>query len=1006
MKSNKGNNFRHLLCICLFLLSAHAFGQNQPNGSSYETFNVTINFDKIGHKGFNALYKEPSNFYLPIDDLFDYLKIYRNVSSDGQTIKGYLLLEKNTFEIAYAQMQINYLEKKYPIASGEMILDMGTLYIKKEALERVFGFKIKFDFRSLSADFIADFELPLARFMRLEKARENVKKRQDIIEYDSIMPRNYHWYKPGMLDWSIASNQSKDYMGETRLGIAAGAEILGGETNVWLNYSDKYGFNKNQQQYYWRWVNNNSVFAKQVQIGRIYNSTIATLLAPVDGFIVTNAPSTVRKALGNYMLSDHTEPDWIVELYINNVLMNFTRADASGFYSFKVPIVYGTSKITLRFYGPNGEVRSEEKTYNMPYNLLPIGEFEYRISGGTLLDSIKSKYGRAEANIGLTNWLTVGGGAEYLSTIVNNPGIPFMNFTFQPVAKLIFTGEYAYKVRTKAHLNYSFVNSSVMELNYAKYNQEQKAVIYNYLEEKDISLSTPIRFKRISGFAKTTIREFNYPNFNFYSGEVIFSGYYLNYNINLSNYFNWTDMGSKNVYSNLALGAKLGKGLTIRPSVQFNYTTQTLISLKVEAEKQVFGKGYLSLGYENNLLVNYSSINLSFRYDFSFMSSYLSTYFSNKQIQTSESAKGSFAFGSGNGYVHKDSHEAVGRSGISIEPFIDLNFNGVRDPGEPLAPKLAVKCTGGKVIYLKNDSIVRIIGLDPFVDYSITLSEVNFDNIAWRIAKHTLKVTSDPNQFKRISVAVQAMTEITSMILDKDGKGKGRILVNILDENDKVVAKVITESDGYFSYMGLRPGKYRVEVDKKQLEYLKEYSEPLTVIIGRDFTGDTRDIGTITLADEKPLLKKLPEITNEKDIITDSLNQYMVLFDHNRAEVHPKYMNSLIRLANKLKKYDCIKLEIQGHADSDGSLEYNQILSEKRAKSIMDELIKLGVHPDRLSFKGFGSVITKAGYNNNNQIEKAKNRRVIFKNLSGIDCGDVSKILNAKELMGKKRIKH
>jgi hypothetical protein len=51
--------------------------------------------------------------------------------------------------------------------------------------------------------------------------------------------------------------------------------VFGGELSAWLYYSDKYGFNRNQQRYHWRWVDNNF---KAVTLG---NSRLRTETAGV-----------------------------------------------------------------------------------------------------------------------------------------------------------------------------------------------------------------------------------------------------------------------------------------------------------------------------------------------------------------------------------------------------------------------------------------------------------------------------------------------------------------------------------------------------------------------------------------------------------------------------------------------------------------------------------------------------------------------------------------------------
>jgi outer membrane protein OmpA-like peptidoglycan-associated protein len=48
-------------------------------------------------------------------------------------------------------------------------------------------------------------------------------------------------------------------------------------------------------------------------------------------------------------------------------------------------------------------------------------------------------------------------------------------------------------------------------------------------------------------------------------------------------------------------------------------------------------------------------------------------------------------------------------------------------------------------------------------------------------------------------------------------------------------------------------------------------------------------------------------------------------------------------------------MEIGGYTDSTGSEQYNMALSEKRALSVVNYLIKRGISSDRLKFKGYGN---------------------------------------------------
>jgi outer membrane protein OmpA-like peptidoglycan-associated protein len=75
-----------------------------------------------------------------------------------------------------------------------------------------------------------------------------------------------------------------------------------------------------------------------------------------------------------------------------------------------------------------------------------------------------------------------------------------------------------------------------------------------------------------------------------------------------------------------------------------------------------------------------------------------------------------------------------------------------------------------------------------------------------------------------------------------------------------------------------------------------------------------------------------------------------------------------------------MKIEIGGHTDSKGTKEYNQRLSENRAKSVVNYLINNGINEKRLKYKGYGE--STPIDDNNTESGRINNRRVEFKILS------------------------
>ncbi len=124
----------------------------------------------------------------------------------------------------------------------------------------------------------------------------------------------------------------------------------------------------------------------------------------------------------------------------------------------------------------------------------------------------------------------------------------------------------------------------------------------------------------------------------------------------------------------------------------------------------------------------------------------------------------------------------------------------------------------------------------------------------------------------------------------------------------------------------------------------------------------------------KPFLKDVPLHAikvGEKVIMRN------IFFDYDSYILKPESKSELMKLLTFLVANPTLQIEISGHTDNSGTIEYNQKLSENRAHSVEIYLINNGIDVNRISSKGYGD--TQPMSDNTSEEGRAQNRRTEFK---------------------------
>jgi outer membrane protein OmpA-like peptidoglycan-associated protein len=196
--------------------------------------------------------------------------------------------------------------------------------------------------------------------------------------------------------------------------------------------------------------------------------------------------------------------------------------------------------------------------------------------------------------------------------------------------------------------------------------------------------------------------------------------------------------------------------------------------------------------------------------------------------------------------------------------------------------------------------------------------------------------------------------------------------ISLLSEDGDQMQDFVTGSDGKFLFrvyenenyflMGERDGY----ITKRQPYTTKGKSVPLESL-KELVTNITLD--TLMVLDRKA-----------KNTIFVLKNIY---FEYDKADINPEAARELDKLVQLLNDNPEIKIEMGSHTDSIASDAYNIDLSQRRAQSTVNYLIRKGIPSERLVAKGYGETKPIARNTNadgsDNPVGRAKNRRTEFK---------------------------
>jgi hypothetical protein len=832
------------LLINITFLSSEAFSQKTTGSTDYDEEPVELWHRNIGSVTLNAVIAGTSVYIQP-GDLFNLAKIRCDISEDKKIISGYFIEETRLYKIDYGKRVITYKDDNFPIAKDQIIETSTGTYLRCDAFEKVFNVKCTFDFSNLSIEVQAGEPLPAESEAAAAKNRSHMQHLDENFIPDRRLGLQRSLFSVGTLDYQGGGSLVQGSKGTSNYNVLFGGQILGGDFDgtMTLNQGDKVNWKNVPWQY--RTAIENSSLISQIIIGK--RATFSTLSLPdsMIGMQVTNAQTGYKTSFSNYTISDRTEPNWTVELYINDVLINYVKADQTGYYKFVIPLSYGSTNVVLKFHGPYGEVRVQTVQLRIPYTFLPPGHLEYTATGGTSLDhpNINNALGKFDTKIGISTFMTGGAGLLYQHD-ENGKAFysPYGTSSLRVTSGILLGGEYYYGSGYRTSMNVSGPVGFSMDLEY-DHPLGGDSVSFagqSITDQRKIQLNTPLPY--INGSLRLSAVDVPV---NVDTGMVSLTAQtlisFFGASLDLSaNYGLLRDRFKFHQNGSLATGSAgltftLLNGFMVHSSLNVNYTALSVTDMQIMMSKALGSFATFSVTGGYSFVTHDKQLQCDIRMNLPFAQIGASGSGGTGQpYQGTGTIQGSLGFDPNTTSLVPSNRPEVRRGGIVLEPFLDLNNDGKREPNEPLVKHFGFEQAPGKVVE-ESDGMLRVMDMEPYRKYILKTSCNDIENIAWVPKFSSFEITPPANGYTLVEVPITVAGQIEGYVYLKgvgkdEPQGGARIKIRHrdIDDSSEVVVKedLLSYSNGEFYYIGIPPGKYRAYIDPKQLSLLHYSSDP------------------------------------------------------------------------------------------------------------------------------------------------------------------------------------
>lgn len=833
-----------VLCSLLILVCLFSAETSRAQEESQEVF-LSFTYGGVVDDMVEARY-DGEQFYVSLTSVFEHLQIDHSYDSERGTVSGFFLTEDRTYSIDLAQGRAEIAGDPVSFSPSSLLRTELDVFLRPHVFQEIFGLEFTVNNRALTLELATSATMPVVSDARRDQLRGRQQGRifpfqqPDLpLRYD----REFHVLSGGALEYSVGAT----YSGQSRTArftTRGGAQVLGGDVrgSVSGRFSSQ-GFTFRPGDYRWRYAVD-TPYLSQVQLGRLSSSGLRRF--GYRGVRLTNDPLRIRRMYGTYHVDGEAPAGWDVELLMNDQLIEQREVGEQGRYSFEIPLTYGSTEVTLREYGPSGQMNEESRRIDVPFTFVPEGEVYYSVDLGQSRSPL-TRFGQARASVGLTNWLTNTSGYDFLLDPPDQED-PMWRAWNEISARLfdnyVLSLRAAPNVLYRGSLTAVYPSQSSFDLSYA---YREPSEVYNRSGERAVlqaSGSYPVDVGWLTSFFRfrASRRTLSADRADYRLAPSmtvgIAGGPRLSFAYDGSLTETTTDLyaAQSQLEGNLTYGIPSLSGVLsplgrFRLSLEGEYglRDEELEEVSLDLSRNLGNFGRLRVSGGRNFLTGTNQF--QFRLNVELPSMRATTTFDRERSRTrfSQDVSGAIGYDRGFQRLVPSDRGWVGRAAVSMHMFVDENGNDTFDEGEETIEEGSVNFRRPQSMRRSSSGVLFTTGLHSYERYNVTVARSSISNPLWIPRDEEFSFVAEPNVFKKVEIPFYVAGVIEGQIARlRNGRREAvpglDVIVRGTDRDYRKKIDVFNQGD-FYDYQ-IPPGEYVVHVDSTQLAKLNVRSEP------------------------------------------------------------------------------------------------------------------------------------------------------------------------------------